>query len=241
MSYGYEREWGAQWTLADQASADTRADFINKTYYHLGGAIVAFVGLEALLLNTPLAPQLTEWVVGFHRFGWLLFLGAFMVVSYVAERWAQSSTSLGTQYLGLGLYVAAEAVLFVPLLYLAGLLHEDIIPTAGLATLVIFAGLTLTVVVTRKNFSFLGPALSVCAMAALALILCSALFGFSLGLVFVVAMLVLASGYIVYHTSQVLHEYHVGQHVAASLALFASVALLFWYMVQFVMALTHRD
>ena len=40
-------------------------------------------------------------------------------------------------------------------------------------------------------------------------------------------MIVLACGYILYHTSNILHQYRIGQHVAASLALFASVALLF--------------
>jgi FtsH-binding integral membrane protein len=35
-----------------------------------------------------------------------------------------------------------------------------------------------------------------------------------------------------YDTSNVLHHYRIGQHVAASLALFASVALLFWYIVR---------
>jgi FtsH-binding integral membrane protein len=39
----------------------------------------------------------------------------------------------------------------------------------------------------------------------------------------------------------VLHHYRVGQHVAASLALFASVALLFWYILQLLMSLTSRD
>jgi FtsH-binding integral membrane protein len=33
-----------------------------------------------------------------------------------------------------------------------------------------------------------------------------------------------------------MHEYRVGQHVAASLALFASVALLFWYILQLLMS-----
>jgi hypothetical protein len=50
----------------------------------------------------------------------------------------------------------------------------------------------------------------------------------------------LASGYILYDTSNVLHHYRIGQHVAASLALFAAVALMFWYMIQLVMSLNRR-
>ena len=51
-------------------------------------------------------------------------------------------------------------------------------------------------------------------------------------------MLLLASGYILYDTSATCcTTTSIGQHVAASLALFASVALMFWYMVQLVMSL----
>jgi FtsH-binding integral membrane protein len=62
-------------------------------------------------------------------------------------------------------------------------------------------------------------------------ILCAMLFGFSLGLWFSLAMIVLAAGAILYNTSNVLLHYRLDQHVAASLSLFASVALLFWYVL----------
>jgi FtsH-binding integral membrane protein len=49
-------------------------------------------------------------------------------------------------------------------------------------------------------------------------------------------MIVLASGYILYDTSNVLHRYRTDQHVAAALALFASVAILFWYVLRLFMS-----
>jgi hypothetical protein len=78
--------------------------------------------------------------------------------------------------------------------------------------------------------------LGLVAIAALALIVISVLFGMNLGVWFVWAMIVLASGYILYDTSNVLHRYRTDQHVAAALALFASVALLFWYVIQIFMS-----
>ncbi|MEM6329409.1 MAG: permease, partial [Planctomycetota bacterium] len=44
-----------------------------------------------------------------------------------------------------------------------------------------------------------------------------------------------------YDTSNVMHHYQPGQHVAASLSLFASVALLFWYVVRLLMAFAGRE
>ena len=46
------------------------------------------------------------------------------------------------------------------------------------------------------------------------------------------AMIALACGYILYDTSNVLHNYRTDQYVAAALALFAAVMLLFWYVLR---------
>jgi len=74
------------------------------------------------------------------------------------------------------------------------------------------------------------------------LIVCSIFFGgFNLGVWFSGAMVGLASGYILYDTSNVMHHYRTDQHVAASLALFASVALLFWYILQLLMQFSSSD
>jgi hypothetical protein len=116
-----------------------------------------------------------------------------------------------------------------------------VIPTAGILTLLVFGGLTAVVFLTRADFSFLRTGLTIASFAALGVIVCSILFGFNLGVVFMAALVALASGYILYDTSNVLHHYRIGQHVAAALALFASVALLFWYLVQLVMSLSSRD
>jgi hypothetical protein len=61
------------------------------------------------------------------------------------------------------------------------------------------------------------------------------IFGFNLGTWFAGAMVLFAGAAIAYETSNMVHHYRPGQHVAAALGLFASVALLFWYILQLVM------
>ena len=63
----------------------------------------------------------------------------------------------------------------------------------------------------------------------------------SLGLWFSAAMVVFAGAAILHQTSNIIHHYRPDQHVAASLGLFASVALLFWYVLQVLMSLAGRD
>jgi FtsH-binding integral membrane protein len=244
MSFGDSQFQSTTWgNIAERAEPTERADFIKKTYVHLMGAVLAFCALEYVYLNTSIAESLAQTMLGNGRGGWLVVLIAFMGVAWLANYWAMSAASVGLQYAGLGLYVVAESIIFAPILWIAAQPQfggPNVIPTAGLITVLMFAGLTVAVFVTGHDFSFLKTALIVGGFAGLGFILCSMLFGFALGNLFTIAMIVLACGYILYDTSNVLHHYRIGQHVAASLALFASVALLFWYVLRLVMAMQRR-
>ncbi len=202
--------------------------------------MLAFTALEAVLLNTPGIEGLAATMLS-GRWSWAIVMGAFMLASYVAQAWAQSSDSVSKQYAGLGLYVVAEAIIFVPILLVAQHYQDHVIAEAGILTLLLFGGMTAVAMLTKTDFSFLGGGLTIAGFAALGICICSAVFGFNLGLFFTGAMITLACGYILYYTSNVLHHYRIGQHVAAALALFASVALLFWYVLQLLMSLNSRD
>ena len=230
-----------QQTVAD-ASVDERSAFIMRTYLHLVGAIFAFVGILAVLVVTGVAQKLLE-VIAVNRFIWLIFLGGFMGVSYMADRWARSDTSQAMQYAGLGLYTVAEAILFAPLILLAMAYSARdggdpfaLLGKAGIITVVLFGGLTGVVMLTRKDFSFLRSFMMFGGLAAMVMIGASILFGFQLGLWFMWAMVVFAAGSILYNTSNVMHHYRTDQHVAAALNLFASFALLLWYVIQILMS-----
>ncbi len=214
-----------------------RAEFIRKTYGHLAGAIVLFVGLEWLFLSLGLGSTALA-LLGASKYSWLIVLGSFMAVSWVAERWATNGSSQGMQYAGLILYTLAEAVIFLPMITLAVEMTGDasLIVQAGLITGAMVLGITLVAFTTKKDFSFLGGILKIGGFVALGLIVASFILPISLGLWFSGAMILFASGTILYSTSNLIHRYQPGQHVAASLSLFASVALLFWYVLRFLMS-----
>jgi FtsH-binding integral membrane protein len=246
MSYAEPSQTFQVQPFAADARVDERASFISQTYLHLACAVSLFVGFEIAMIKLGGA-ELLFGMLGQTRYGMLLLLGGFIIVSMVADRWARSAVSLPKQYAGLLLYVAAEAVIFAPLLYFATMMQEagripsNTIALAAVITLGMFAALTAFVFVTRKDFSFMRGILFVGGIAAFLFIIAGMIFGLELGIFFSIAMIALACGYILYDTSNVLHHYRVGQHVAASLALFASVALLFYYVLRLVMALTSRD
>jgi FtsH-binding integral membrane protein len=241
MAYEVGRDGNASlWEgarVAGDASVADRSRFITRTYLHLFGAILVFAALELVWFSTPVAQAMFS-VLSQGRFAWLVFMAAFVGVSMLANHWALNSVSKSKQYLGLGLYTVAESILFVPLIGLALTVGSGpggdtgVLPKAILITLTLFGGLTGVVFITRKDFSFLRSILLFGGFAALGLAFASVLFGFTLGMAFSYAMIALACGYILYDTSNVLRHYRTDQYVAASLALFAAVMLLFWYVLR---------
>ena len=116
---------------AANSSASERAGFIRRTYLHVAGAIAAFAMLEVIIFKAGFASILASTLLG-SQYSWLIVLGLFMGVSFVADKFAHSQTSEGAQYFGLGLFVVAEAIIFVPILFIADSFFHGAIETAGL-------------------------------------------------------------------------------------------------------------
>ncbi len=216
-----------------------RVQFIRRTYGHLAGAVMAFVALEALLLMTPLGESATLALLSLGKAGILVYMLLFVGVSWFAQSMS-FARSRPTQYMGLGLFVVLQAVIVLPLLWLAAnskaFAGQYIIEKSALLTLGIFAGLTMAVFVSGKDFSFLGPIIGALALGSIAFVFCAVIFGFDIGLFFVFFLIALAAAYIIYDTSNVLHRYGTEQYVGAALALFASLALLFRMILQVFMS-----
>lgn len=225
-----------------QASSNARLEFIKKTYTHLAGAVVAFVLVEFILFQTGIAAGITNFISG-NRFGWLMILGGFSLLGWLSRSLIAKADDVNTQYAGLGLYIVGEALIFAPILYIATYYTNDpnILPMATILTFFMFAGITAIAFTTGKDFSFLGNFLRIGGFVALGLIVCSVLFGFTLGLIFSVVMIAFASAAILYTTSNIIHKYAPHQYVAASLELFASVALLFYYILMTLLRMSSRD
>ena len=221
--------------LVSYATNIEQATFYRKTYSHVAIALLAFIVVEAILINT--VPESLIFSMVSSPFVWLFILGGFWLGSMLANKWTQAQYK-STQYRGLGIYVLLEAIIFLPMIYIAIDLSDGlaIISQAGIITLSLFAGLTAVVFLTRVDFSFLRTILVVGGFLALGLIVAGALFSFDLGLWFSVAMVALAAGGILYETYNIKNVYSTDQYVAAALQLFSSVMLLFWYVLRILLS-----
>jgi FtsH-binding integral membrane protein len=219
-----------------EVSNDEKIAFYKKTYAHVAYGILAFVLVEYLFLSTPAIVKIALSLTGGKM--WLLMLGGFMVVTMFAERMANNATDINKQYLGYFLYILAEAFIFVPILYIAMSMTDggNLIKQAAVLTLALFTGLSGVVFFTKTDFSFLKNVIIIGGFLAIGLIIAGLLFGFDLGLWFSVGMVFLAAASILYQTSKLTQNYHQNQYVAAALSLFASLMLLFWYILRIFMS-----
>lgn len=226
MNYAHQAR-----TASASLAVQARARFIMRTYGHLLGAILAFAALEVFLFTSGLARPIAG-LLGAGGMGWLLVLGGFVVLGALFRSLAHSTRSMPAQYAGLGAYIVLQALIFVPLLMMAEAFAPGAIQSAAGVTLLGFGGLTAVAFTTRKDFSFLGAVVRWGMIVALVAIVAAAVFGFSLGTFFSVAMVGLAGAAVLYDTSNVLHHYDEDSYVAASLELFASIAMMFWYVLR---------
>ena len=221
--------------LVAMSTEEQKASFYRKTYIHVALAILAFIFVEtALLMVVP-----TELIMGMvsQKYVWLLIIGGFWLASMLAEKWTMAS-SRSMQYAGLGFYVLLEAIIFLPMMYIALVYTGSgkVILQAGLITFMLFLGLTGVALTSKRDFSFLRSVLIIGGFISLGLIVAGMLFGFNLGLWFSVGMVFLAGASILYQTNQLKNVYTTEQYVGASLQLFSSVMLLFWYVLRSLMS-----
>jgi FtsH-binding integral membrane protein len=224
----------AQNILVSNSTSVEQAEFYRKTYLHVAFAILAFMLVETLLLN--FVPESIIMMMVGNRLGWLFIIGLFWLGTTLSNKLVFAETR-EKQYLGLGFYILLEALIFMPMIFIAvSYSGVDMITQAAIITLAMFGGLTATVFLTQTDFSFLRTAITVGGFISLGLIAAGAFFGFNLGLIFSVGMVVLAAASILYQTSQVKDHFGTQQYVGASLQLFASVMLLFWYVLRILMS-----
>lgn len=223
--------------MVSELSEVDKVAFYKKTYSHVAVGVLVFILFEYLLLQSEAIVSFALSMTEGYR--WLIMLGGFMFITNYAERMTLKTPDKNKQYLAYGVYILAEAFIFVPLIYIAAFYMEsgpEILNQAAIVTLALFTGLSAIVFVTKKDFSFLKAGLTVGFFIAIGLILAGTLFGFNLGLWFSVGMCVLAAGSILYQTSNLVNKYSNDEYIPAALGLFASLMLLFWYVLSIFMS-----
>ncbi len=213
------------------ASVEDRSDFIWKCYAHVVGAILAFAAIEVYFFQSGIAERIAAPMLN----NWWVVLGVFILAGWGATHVAHRVESKNAQYAAFAAFIVLEALIFAPMLFIASITAPGVIDSAAGVTVLGCVGLIATVMVTRKDFSFLRGMMVWLFFLALAAIVGSLLFGFELGTWFSVAMIGFAGAAVLYDTSNIMFHYPKDKYVAASMQLFASIAMMFWYILRLFM------
>lgn len=213
-------------------SVSDRSEFIWKCYAHVVGAILAVAAIETYLFQSGVAMS----IAGPMMQSPMLVLMAFIGLSWGASHLAHRLESKTSQYAAFALFVVVWSLMFVPMLAIAMVKSAqtgtNIIESAATVTVFGCVALVATAMITRKDFSFLRGILVWGFFIAMGLIGASFLFGWNLGTWFSVGMIGFAGAAVLYDTSNIMHHYPQDKYVAASMALFGSIAMMFWYILR---------
>ena len=216
------------------AAVDERLVFLRKTYMlvltGLGVAAAGgYMGAQALL------PYVTQY-------WWAFFIAYF--AGFLAVRAMRKVP--GLNYVGLFGFTFLCGLILGPLLYIAIQMANGQ-PTIVIQALVItgsaITGLSAYVLITKKDFSFLGGMLSMGALLLLGMIVVGFFWGsFTFHLMYSFFGAVLFCGFILYDTSRIMKTHPVDDPVGAALDLFLDFFLLFMYVLRIlVMLASGRD
>jgi hypothetical protein len=216
-------------------ATEDRASFIWKCYAHVVGAILALVAIETYLFSSGAAAPIANAMMQSP----MIVLIGFVALSWGAGHVAHRLESTMAQYAAFATFVVLWAVMFVPILAIALQMDAqsggNMIESAAITTVAGCVGLIATVMITRKDFSFLRGVLVWGFFIAIGLIAASWAFGWNLGTWFSVGMIGFAGVAVLYDTSNIMHHYPENKYVAASMALFASIAMMFFYILRLFM------
>lgn len=222
-------------------SSPSTLAYLRRVYSYFSGGIAAAIAgaLIALYAGAPVevadgvaVPPIVAFAIQHWLIGLIAYFGAFMVASFVRR-------SPGLNVLALGAYTFITGLYLAPMLFFAQLMAShgqtlDASPVrdAFLLTGAAFTGLTGYVMITRKNFSFLGAGLTMGLWVVLgAMVLGIFIHSAALSLAIASVGVLLFCGYILYDTSRILHEAD-DNPIGAALRLFLDVVNLFVFLVR---------
>jgi FtsH-binding integral membrane protein len=218
-------------SVAAEAPIAERAAFLQRTYLLV---LAGVFGFAFTLWAAGNIAAVNSQVRSLYSNPWIPLIAMFgggYVVRAIAHRYPLNLVAYFA-------YVFLMGLLIAPIVLFTAGASPDVLTQASILTALVFTGLTGYTFLTRHDFSFLGGALTIGLFAMLGVGVAGILFGFSMGLWYSLAGVVLFSGYVLYDTSAVLHRYATDRHVSAAIELFTDIVMLFWYLLSL---LNRRD
>ncbi|MDP6963581.1 MAG: Bax inhibitor-1 family protein [Planctomycetota bacterium] len=232
-------------TAADD-SLENRLAFLRKVYTLFGCSMVTWMGTALLVSKSEAMLSAVMNIFGNGFIGLLLFMALLFGLLHLTRK-----TSAPINYIGLGLFSVLEGFLTAPLIYyalaatggenLSLLSASNVVTQAFVLTGIVFGGLTVYALTTKRDFSFMRGALWMGFFLLFGLGIL-AMFGIGesmqMGWGISVAWIVLMGGFVLYDTQNILKTYPSNMAAAAAATLMIDFIIMFQ---RILMLLSRRD
>lgn len=202
--------------------------FAGGVGFAIAGALVALYAGAGDGVPPLVAFGMEHWILAM-----VLYFGAFLGASFARRVPGLNVAALFGYTFVTGLFIAPALFVAQYMASRGATLDPSPVRDAFLLTGAAFGGLTAYVMISRRDFSFIGAALNVgiwvvIGASLLAIFLHSAVFNLAIASVGVL----LFAGYILYDTSRILRDEDRSDAVGAALQLFLDVVNLFMFLLR---------
>jgi len=233
-----QADWIQGAITVERTGAEARREFIRKTYVHFILGLMAFCGVVSAAISTDAVMGVLFRV---NPFVWLIA----MIGLSVGYRRFFASPNISTHYVGFGLTIVLQGLFAAPLFWLAqnAFPGQHILRDAFMLTSLGFGGLTGFVLISKKDFSYLGGFLSAASLIVLGILVVGWLMGdgFGSGLLMSGAILLLFAGWVLYDTSIIQKQLPLNGYVFGATMLFIDFVMILRQVVFLLMALASND
>ena len=227
MNYGIPRSGN----FVINAPSAAQSAFVRKVYSLFFFSVLVTVLVGAFCFQAGVASAIAPLLPA-------LCIAEFVVILILS--FSRRTTGLNTGLLYL--FAALNGAIAGPVLASVNAQMPGLPVQAAILTLTIFGGLTLYVMQTGKDFSFLGGFLMV---GLLGLIVTGLIMMFfhvaGLYLLYAFAGAVIFGGFTLYDTSNIMNRLAPGDEVAGAISLYLDLLNLFWYILEILGMLNRRD
>ncbi len=247
MSYSAMRPDGVAVYPASQAPTSERLTFIRKVYLMMFSGILAYATISGALTFGALAHMAGTPIPGLSTLGMLSMnippLVALLLIVGASIGAHAISMVKGLNLVGFYGFAAVFGILSVNLFAYAMVVAGPAVIFQALGlTVLVFGGLSAYVLITKKDFNFIGGFLMVgmfLLLGAVVVAIVMQMMGMqvrmlSIGLA--IFSTLLFAGYVLYDTSNMLHRYSTDMVVPAALALMIDFIMLFRNILYLLMA-----
>jgi len=205
-----------------EASTDVRMAFVRKVYGLFYMSLLVTVGVGWLCIQPAVLPVMMPLMLP-------LVIAGFICVLALSFARRVSGVNLVLLYL----FAAIEGAVFGPMLLIINQSAPGLPASAALLTVAVFGGLTMYVMISKKDFSYLGGMLFV---GLITLIVAGLVLMFvhssMLGTLYSVGGVLIFSGYVLYDTSRIMQRLQADEAVSGAVSLYLDFLNLFLFILR---------